>query len=88
MRELASALLEHVLGGANSTTTTEAPLYRRSTSTTDYARCVDQVVRSTAEQYPSTKPWYNPFATDTNAEPRGHATIDNMRSTCGLPPSN
>jgi hypothetical protein len=87
MKTIALARLDPVLGGAGSTTTTELPLYRRSTTTSDYKSCIDQVVRTTAEAYPSTASWWNPWSTDTNAGPRAAATVRNMRQTCGLPPS-
>jgi len=88
MKTLTLAQLDAVLGGAGSTTTVDGPFYHRSTTTTDYKACVDQVVRSTAEQYPSTASWWNPWSTDTNAGPRAAATVANMRKTCGLPPGN
>jgi hypothetical protein len=86
MTPILTDLLDLVTGGGNSTSRIGVPGASYSSSTTDYKRCVDTVVAQTAAQYPSTKPWYNPFATDTNAGPRGAATIANMRSTCGLPP--
>jgi hypothetical protein len=88
MKPILTSLLELVSGGAATTTTTEAPFYRRTTTTSDYKACVDQVKQSTAQQYPSTASWWNPWSTDTNAGPRGQATIENMRNTCGLPPAN
>jgi hypothetical protein len=88
MKTITLAELEAVLGGAGSTTTVEGPLYRRSTTTSDYKACIDQVVKTTAEKFPSTASWWNPWSTDTNARPRTDATIANMRSTCGLPPAN
>ena len=88
MKIITLSQLVAVVGGAGSTTTTEVPFYRRSTTTSDYKACVDQVVRTTAEAYPSTASWWNPWSTDTNARPRAEATVANMRSTCGLPPAN
>jgi hypothetical protein len=88
VQAILTSLLELVVGGAGSTTTTEAPFYKRTTTTSDYKACVDQVVKSTTDQYPSTASWWNPWSTDTNAGPRAKATVDNMRSTCGLPPAN
>lgn len=84
---LAPDLLAGVHGGDQSTVSGGVPGVQYSSSQSDYAKCVDTVRDNTAAQYPSTKPWYNPFATDTNAAPRGAATIENMRKTCGLPPA-
>ena len=88
MTPILTSLLELVTGGAASTTTTELPFYKRTTTTSDYKACVDQVKQSTADQYPSTASWWNPFSSDSNAGPRAQATVENMRNTCGLPPAN
>ena len=86
MIEIDLDALAGVNGGERSTQTVTTPLAAVTQSDTNYKRCVDEVVRQTAVQYPSTKPWWNPFATDTNEVPRAVATMDNMRATCGLPP--
>jgi hypothetical protein len=88
MKTIALDRLDAVVGGANTTSTTQAPFYSNTTSTTDYKSCIDQVARTTADKYPSTASWWNPWSTDTNAGPRADATVANMRSTCGLPPAN
>ncbi|HEY1813872.1 MAG TPA: hypothetical protein VGG74_16080 [Kofleriaceae bacterium] len=88
MKTITLAQLDTVLGGAGTTTTVDGPLYHRSTTNSDYKSCIDQVVKSTAEKYPSTASWWNPWSVDSNAGPRADATVRNMRSTCGLPPSN
>ena len=87
MIELAPELLACVVGGDTSGHDVSTPIFSASNRQTDYSRCIDTVRSQTAQQYPSTRPWYNPFATDTNAGPRAQATMDNMRKYCGLPPS-
>ncbi len=79
--------LASVIGGSGSTTTTTFPLGSVSQTNSDYKNCIDRVQQQTAAQYPSTRSWWNPFSTDTNAAPRGAATMKNMVSTCGFPPS-
>jgi hypothetical protein len=83
-----ATLLELVTGGAGTTTTTEGPLFKTTTTTSDYKACVDQVKQSAWDQYPSTAQWWNPWSTDTNAAPRAQTTVTNMRNVCGLPPAN
>ena len=80
-------LLAGVAGGAgtNSSTLRVGPFSATRTQS-DYRYCVDTIKEATAQQYPSTKPWWNPFATDRNASPRAKATIDNIGATCGPPP--
>lgn len=87
MQRIEHVELATVVAAGSSTTSTDTPLVRTQTTQTDYAKCVDTVVRQTATQYPSTQPWWNPFGTDTNAGPRARATVDNMRRVCGLPPA-
>jgi hypothetical protein len=87
MRVLELEDLAGVSGGEQSTTSFRAPGVSYSSSQSDYAKCVDTVVRETAAAYPSTRPFYNPFAADTNAGPRAAETVRRMRQTCGLPPA-
>lgn len=87
MIELAPELLASVVGGDTSERGVSTPIFSASNRQTDYSKCLDTVKSETAQQYPSTRPWYNPFATDTNAGPRAKATMENMRNVCGLPPS-
>jgi hypothetical protein len=77
-------LVEAVRGGDRSTSTTTdlGPLHIRQS---DYSRCLSTTMRLTAEQYPSTNPWWWPFGTDRNAQRRARATITNVRRNCGLP---
>jgi hypothetical protein len=79
--------LAAVAGGETSQQSVNAGLVSVSSTRTNYATCIENVKEQTAQQYPSTRPWYNPFATDTNAGPRAQATMQNMRDVCGLPPS-
>jgi hypothetical protein len=52
----------------------------------EYARCVERVVAGEQARLPSTRPWWNPLATDTNSAPRATATLDRIRRECGKPP--
>jgi hypothetical protein len=87
--ELGREMLAAVTGGDTSTNTTSVGPVSYSQTRTDYAKCVDNVTSQTAAQYPSTVKWYNPFTwgSDGNAAARGQATMQNMRTTCGLPTS-
>ncbi len=81
--------LASLIGGSGSTAATTFPL---GSVVTDEQRLQelhhDRVQQQTAAQYPSTRSWWNPFSTDTNAANRGGAaTMKNMVSTCGFPPS-
>ena len=81
-------LLATVIGAGDNTTEINAGPFQYRSSTTDYATCVGAVQGATRAQYPDTRPWYNPLATDTNAGPRAQATMDNIRTTCGPAPQN
>ena len=89
MIELGREMLAAVIGGDTSTTGGSVGPVSWQQRTTDYAKCVDTVRSQTAQQYHSTVKWYNPFTwgSDGNAAARGQATMQNMRSTCGLPPA-
>lgn len=79
------AALASVIGGGSSTTTTQLGPLARTTSTSDYQTCVGDITKLTAQQYPSTASWWNPFSSDSNAQPRAAATIQNLQTACGTP---
>ena len=85
METIELARLAEVVGGEQSTAGVSIPGASVQASQSDYAKCVDNVVQQTAQQYPPNKGW-NPFGPDANAGPRATATMKNMRDVCGLPP--
>lgn len=86
MTEIDLDLLATVTGaGTNTDEVSVGPITARS-SQTDYQVCTRAVQDATRAQYPDTRPWYNPLATDTNLGRRGQATMENLRSICGPPP--
>lgn len=86
MDEIALELLGGVTGAGTSTSEVSVGPVSARSSQTDYQTCTAAVTQATAQQYPSTAQWWNPFSTDTNAGPRASATMQNLKETCGLPP--
>jgi hypothetical protein len=56
-------------------------------SQTAYAQCSERVIANERNRLPSTRPWWNPLATDGNEPARAKATLDRVRTECGLPPA-
>ncbi len=88
MTEIDLDLLATVTGAGDNTNEVNVGPFGVRSSQTDYQVCASAVQDATRAQYPDTRPWYNPFATDTNAARRGQATMDNLKNVCGTPPRN
>ncbi len=87
MTAVTPVMLATVIGAASSSTTTDLPFFHHGSSQSDYSKCIDTVKDAAAQQYPSTKSWWQFWKRDANAAARGRATIDGMKAQCGLPPA-